>query len=298
MLSHEVEYCVLDEFPSRDEGIRFLTGCSGSQLKKAGFPKKWLEQKNRKGETWRLPLDLVNHGKIVPEYDGPLSHIICESENFLAIHKPPYIHSHPQRYTDSNTALNALYALGRGELLDINSAHYDRSLLFRLDFETSGVLIFAKSEKAYQSVREDFNSKAKEKFYLAIVNGKFDKAGEHTHYLKASGVGGERQKVFETGSDQMAHLSVELITYSEKDNLSLLKVGLKTGLRHQIRAQLAHLGFPLLGDELYGGEKSERLYLHAYQYTLTAMNETFSVRDSQADLFDRFFDLHSTFKVL
>ena len=294
MLPTEIECCILDEFPSRAEGIRFLLGCSGAQLKKAELPKKWLEQKNRPQEVWHLPIDLVNAGKIAPLYEGGKTFILKESEHFLALHKPFNLHSHPLRYSDTNTLLNALYELQRVELLNINSSNHDRALLYRLDFETSGVLILAKSEEAYQAVRKDFNQLAKEKSYLAVVRGKFDKNGSHTHFLKASGVGGEKQKVFNEGMDQRAELSVQLVEYSEKENLSLIKVTLKTGLRHQIRAQLSHLGFPLLGDELYGGEKAQRLYLHAYQYSLNSMGEVFEVTDKEAELFNSFFDLNRT----
>jgi 23S rRNA pseudouridine1911/1915/1917 synthase len=298
IIPKEIECCLLDEFPSRSEGIRFLLGCSKAQLKKAELPKKWLELPNKKGETWRLPVDLVNHGKIAPFYHGPSSMVINESKNFLAIHKPAQIHSHPLCYTDTNTALNALYELNRAELLEINTSHYDRSLLYRLDFETSGVVIFAKSELAYQEVRENFNELAKEKIYLAIVHGKIEKQGKFTHYFKSSGPGGERQKVFESGDGHQGILELTVLEYSTEKNLSLVKVKLQTGLRHQIRAQLSYLGHPLLGDEFYGGEKSERLYLHAYQYTLNAMNETFTAIDTKAELFDSFFDLNSAFKMI
>ncbi len=289
-----IEISPLNEFPSRAEGIRFLLGCSNSQLKKAELPKKWLEASSKKGETWKLPIDLVNSGKISPSYTGPQTCILAESEHFLAIHKPSNLHSHPLRYSDSNTALNALYTLGREELLEINTSNYDRSLLYRLDFETSGVVIFAKSDEVYSKIREHFSTLAKEKSYLAVVVGKFSGTESLTHYFKSSGPGGEKQKVFDSGVESKAELTVTALDYSEIENLTLVKVKLKTGLRHQIRAQLAHIGFPLLGDELYGGKKSERLFLHAYEYSLEFDGKVFSVKDSDAELFNRFFDLNRT----
>lgn len=65
---------------------------------------------------------------------------------------------------------------------------------------------------------------------------------------------------------ELAELEVQKLSFNERTNRSLLQVSLKTGLRHQIRVQLAHLGYPLIGDELYGGESSSRLHLHAYRY--------------------------------
>ena len=69
--------------------------------------------------------------------------------------------------------------------------------------------------------------------------------------------------------------------------VSLVLVNLKTGLRHQIRAQLSFLGFPILGDELYGGRKAERVFLHALRYEFSDI-----VEDSNAELFNIFFDLN------
>lgn len=298
MLPLTIEYCVLEEFPSRAEGIRFLLGCSQAQLKKADLPKKWLTSANIKGEVWRLPVDLVNHGKIAPSYTGPSTPILKESKNFLAVHKPGQLHSHPLKYSDTNTIVNALYNLGRDELFEINTSHYDRSLLYRLDFETSGVVIFAKSDLAYQEIRENFNSLTKEKIYLAVVKGNFNRQGEHTHQFVGSGAGGEKQKLARAGEGQTATFEVSLLEYSSQNDVSLVKIKLKTGIRHQIRVQLSTLGFPILGDELYGGEKGERLFLHAYQYTIEGMDEVFSVTDQLAELFDRFFDLNRTFQVI
>jgi 23S rRNA pseudouridine1911/1915/1917 synthase len=79
-----------------------------------------------------------------------------------------------------------------------------------------------------------------------------------------------------------------------KEGKSLLLVKLETGLRHQIRAQLSHLGFPILGDELYGGMKDQRVYLHALKYEWEAEAEA---EDSEAELFDRFFDLNSALQM-
>lgn len=290
----EIECCILNEFPSRAEGIRFLLGCSNSQLKKAELPKKWLEGSNRKGEIWKLPIDLVNYGKISPEYHGGKIKILQESENFLALHKPAFIHSHPLRYSDTNTVLNALYTIHREELLCVNSSQYDRGLLYRLDFETSGVIILAKNDKIYQLVRENFHTLAREKTYLAIVHGHVRQEQTLTHYFKSSGVGGEKQKVFDSGVDQKAELTIIPLEFHSERNLTLIKVKLKTGLRHQIRAQLAHINHPLLGDELYGGEKSDRLFLHAYEYSIGVENEVFTVKDAEAELFNGFFDLNRT----
>ena len=86
--------------------------------------------------------------------------------------------------------------------------------------------------------------------------------------------------------------SLEVKKIMTTGNNSLVLVNLQSGLRHQIRAQLAALGFPILGDELYGGSRAERLFLHAWRYEWSEIEE-----DNSADLFDGFFDLNSGLKM-
>src|SRR5690606_20852359 len=79
---------------------------------------------------------------------------------------------------------------------------------------------------------------------------------------------------------------------SLKNNLTLVMVVLKTGIRHQIRAQLSTLGFPILGDTLYGGSESDRIYLHSWLYQWD-----FVVRDNDAELFSNFLALDSALQM-
>jgi 23S rRNA-/tRNA-specific pseudouridylate synthase len=178
------------------------------------------------------------------------------------------------------------------ESLCVNTHNYDRGLLFRLDYETSGVMVLAKNERFLKSMRENFDTAMKRKFYWAIVEGEFDKEGRWTHYFKPTGHKGTKQKVseFETADTHVGTLSV--LKISSNQGKSLLLVNLKTGLRHQIRAQLSYLGFPILGDELYGGKQAERLFLHALRYEFTD-----TVEDTNAELFNVFFDLNGTLQM-
>jgi 23S rRNA pseudouridine1911/1915/1917 synthase len=286
-----IEFQWLHDEGSRKEALQSLLACSGQLLKKF-YSSSELQKSIRAKDTLKLPLDLVNHLKINPIYDGPEVKILHETSDYLAVHKPDEIHVHPLKYSDTNTVLNFLAREGKFEALKINLENYDRGLIYRLDFETSGILILAKTASFHSQMRHNFQSEMKRKLYLTVVEGDFNQEGNWTHYFKASMAKGSKQKVLdvEVNDCQKGSLSVKKIMCVK--NKSLLLVELKTGLRHQIRAQLAHLGFPILGDELYGGSKSERLFLHAWRYEWSE-----SVEDNGPELFGLFFDLNSAFKM-
>ena len=264
---------------------------SGQQLKKY-FSSKQLQRPVAAKEILRLPANLVNHMQINPVFSGTRPSILTEDSLYIALHKPPGIHCHPLDYSDKDTLLNYLVDEKKFEALNVNQEHYDRGLLHRLDLETSGVVLLAKTDRVYQNTRNAFATEVKRKFYWAVVNGSFNQEGLWTHHFKSSGVKGSKQKVSDEAVDLSSPGSMAVIKVTESNGKSLLLVNLKTGLRHQIRAQLSHLGFPILGDELYGGVKAERLFLHALRYEWMDV-----VEDPNAELFDRLFDLNGALQM-
>jgi len=268
-----------------------LLNCSGQLLKKY-FSKKELSSPVKAKSIFKLPLNLVNHLLINPIYVGPKIDILYEDEKILAIHKPFNIHSHPLIYEDQNTVLNFLAMENKLETLRVNEKNYDRGLLYRLDFPTSGLLILSKDESELMNWRKFFQEKMKKKYYLAIVEGDFNKEGHWVHYFKPFGEKGAKQVVSEKESPTASRGEFKLKKIDVYNNHTLLLIDLKTGLRHQIRAQLAALGFPILGDTLYGGSPSSRLFLHCFRYEFS-----FALEDQNAELFERFFDLNRAFKM-
>jgi 23S rRNA pseudouridine1911/1915/1917 synthase len=281
-----IEFHWIQDYPSQKEALQGLLNCSGQLLKKH-FASKDLNRPIRAKDRSRLPLDLVNHMKINPVFTGPRPAVLKETENYLVLHKPSNVHSHPHVYSDQDTLLNFLSEEGHHQTLNVNANNYDRGLLFRLDYETSGIMLVAKNDQYFEEMRVHFREKMKSKFYWAIVEGDFNQEGFWTHYFKGSGAKGSKQKVDVSPlpDSDMGELEVKKVLY--ENGKSLVLVNLSHGLRHQIRAQLAALGFPILGDELYGGAKAERLFLHALRYEWDEIEE-----DPNADLFDRFFDLN------
>jgi 23S rRNA pseudouridine1911/1915/1917 synthase len=280
-----IEFQWLKDWPSKKEALQETLGCSGQFLKKH-FSSKELQHNIRARDLTKLPIDFVNNLKINPVFKGPRPTIIQETSRYIALHKPAGVHGHPLCYSDQDTLLNFLAEEKKWESLNINTAHYDRGLLYRLDYETSGVILLAKDEAYFQSIRNEFKEKMKRKLYLVIVEGEFDKEGKWTHFFRSSGAKGSKQKVSEDFHSEAHEGSLEVKRILVKEGKSLLVVSLETGLRHQIRAQLAHLGFPIFGDELYGGAIAPRLFLHAWKYE---WDET--VVDPNADGFEEYFDL-------
>lgn len=276
---------------SLKEAIQSTLGSSGQLIKKF-YSSKELSRALRAKETVLLPIELVNNMQINPIYIGPEIRIISETEDYITVHKPAGIHCHPHNYSDQNTVLNFLVSANKWDSVLVNASAYDRGLLYRLDFETSGVLVLAKTDKALAHIRGEFSTSMKNKFYWAIVQGDFSRDGSWTHYFKGSGQKGQKQKVSDTSLPDSIEGSLKVKKVASDGNLSLVLVNLKTGLRHQIRAQLSHLGFPILGDELYGGEKHERLFLHALRYEFVE-----TVEASDPDLFHLFFNLNSALQV-
>ncbi len=264
--------------------LKDLLGISSSALKKFSLPKNFLNKNLKRGDTLDLSLDLLNLGMINPEYTGPLMKILFEDHNLLVLDKASEVHCHPLSYLEQDNCLSFLRSIRDDQILEVNKKNYDRGLLYRLDYETSGVLIYLKKDELYQGMRTEFSKIAKEKIYHCVVRGHFNREGKHAHLFWSTGERGHKiscmpaQGSIHKKEAQKGELSVRLLKFNKDKNESLLEVTLYTGLRHQIRAQLANLGFPLLGDELYGGNKAERLCLHAQTYKIEWKDLSYEIK--------------------
>lgn len=277
-----IDYSLLEPISSVEEFLKSNFQASGSKLKKY-FDKSFLNRSFKEHTTLSLPLNFVNDGEINPEYIGPEIDILYDDENFLVMDKPANLFVHPLVYDEKNNCLSFLRA-HRPACLKVNSKNYDRGLLYRLDFETSGVLVYVKNEVAYQYLREHFKTIAKKKTYLCLVEGECSLKGSFTHYFSSKDIKGKRVIVSDNESKgDKGDLSLLPKHYDSKTNTTLMEVDLKSGLRHQIRAQLAHLGFPLRGDLFYGGKEAKRLYLHAFNYQLEFENKNYSFEVAPKD---------------
>jgi RluA family pseudouridine synthase len=138
-------------------------------------------------------------------------------------------------------------------------------IVHRLDRETSGILIFAKHEKAKAYLQDEWKDFSKK--YLAVVHGKLpDKEGVITSYLFET----TAFKVYSVNDpDKGKYAKTGYKVLKESNEHSLLEISLYTGRKHQIRVHLAENGNPIVGDKIYGNAKGvQRLALHSVSLTI------------------------------
>jgi 23S rRNA pseudouridine1911/1915/1917 synthase len=184
----------------------------------------------------------------------PLLDIIHEDAELLAINKPADLVCHPSK----NGPMSSL--IGRVRLY--LGAESRPHLVNRLDRETSGVTLAAKTDTAARELRQLFESREVEKEYLAIVHGHVAK----DHDLIDAALGKDEMSrvaikdcVRPDGLPSQTEFFVERRFESGSAAFSLLRIQPQTGRKHQIRIHLAHIGHPIVGDKIYGGD--EDLYL-------------------------------------
>lgn len=134
-------------------------------------------------------------------------------------------------------------------------------LVHRLDRVVGGIMVFAKTSKAASRLSDQIRLNNVNKTYLAIVHGKTN----NNNILKDKLLKLSDFNTIVDNKGKDSELSYELIEYLEKDNLSLVKVNLKTGRHHQIRVQFSSRGYPLVGDKRYGKDNINEIGLYAYK---------------------------------
>ena len=194
--------------------------------------------------------------------------IIYEDEYLLALDKPAGIVVHPAPGHYTGTLVNALLHHCK-DLSGIGGVERP-GIVHRLDKDTSGLIMVAKTESAHKSLAAQFKNREIRKEYLAIVKGDVKKDKGLIHAT----IG--RHKVHRKKMDTRAlngrEASTEYQVVFRCKNWSYLKLWPKTGRTHQIRVHLASIHHPVIGDKLYGGKstqlKMERQALHAHKLEL------------------------------
>ncbi len=178
----------------------------------------------------------------------PIDRIIFIDNHLIAVTKPAGLLTQPDRNTDESL-IDQTRQWIKEKYNKPNNIFL--GLVHRLDRNVSGVVLFARTSKAASRLSKQFREGTPKKLYRAIVLGKLKE--EHTtlvHYLRKEK--SLRATVFpkETSTAKRSELSYEVINSLE--NKSLLEVSLSTGRFHQIRAQMAFIGHPIIGDVKYG----------------------------------------------
>ena len=185
--------------------------------------------------------------------DIPLD-VIYEDNDIIVINKTKGMVVHPANGNPDGTLVNAVMNLCKDSLSGIGG-EIRPGIVHRLDKDTSGAIIVAKNDKAHIVLSEQLKNHEIKKTYLALVRG-IIKENEATINMPIARSKKDRKKmdVDKDGKEAITHFKV-LERY--KNKYTLLQINLETGRTHQIRVHLSHIGYPIIGDEVYSNGKNE-----------------------------------------
>jgi len=197
--------------------------------------------------------------------------IVYEDTAILVFDKPAGLATHGFSARQSGTLANYIAARWPA-LLNVGKSRWEPGLVHRLDIETSGLILVAKSPPAFDHLRRQFQKRQIRKTYWALVWGDSPSQGTIDFPLEHDSHDRRRMRVAQSRRSAKPGRSWPAQTTYRKfagaGDLSLLEIEMATGVMHQIRVHLAALGHPIVSDALYGDPKSEefglqRHFLHA-----------------------------------
>ncbi|HLA69785.1 MAG TPA: RluA family pseudouridine synthase [Bacteroidota bacterium] len=198
------------------------------------------------GEVIDITLPKPPPSEAVAE-DIPLD-IIYEDDELLIVNKPAGMVTHPAYANYSGTLVNALLHHSRS-LSEVNSAQRP-GIVHRLDKDTSGLMVVAKTDHAHHILARQFSKRTIDREYWAVIWGVLKKK---KGVIEASLGRSKKDRKKVTVTAEGKHAVTEYEVLESFGYLSLVRLKLKTGRTHQIRVHLAHIGHPVFGDPTYGG---------------------------------------------
>ncbi|MEG2414493.1 MAG: RluA family pseudouridine synthase [Kiritimatiellia bacterium] len=207
----------------------------------------------------------------------PTPTLLYEDEALFAISKSAGMNCQPNQSDENDTLANALLVRWPN-LLGVGDGPLTCGILHRIDRDTSGLVLVAKTQAVYDALREQFSNHAITKHYTALVSGKLTAPGhlenEIAHNPRCPGrmvdasIWHDAKRPMHAVTDYVPIRSFTLYG----SIFTLLDVTILTGVTHQIRAQLSFAGIPILGDMRYGGRQLrnfDRHFLHASSVTFS-----------------------------
>ncbi|UCH84951.1 MAG: RluA family pseudouridine synthase, partial [Candidatus Latescibacterota bacterium] len=204
----------------------------------------------KRGETVSVSIKLAETVGAPVGQDIPLS-VVFEDEDIVVINKPAGMVVHPAHGNWDGTVVNAL--LGRGTELSQMGMPERPGVVHRLDKDTSGLLVAAKSDAAYHDLSEQFRERGVRKTYHAISWGNFGvRSLRIEEPIARHPVHRQKMTVAKRGGREAVSEVIVVDTFEQFD---YIRVTIFTGRTHQIRVHLAHVAHPVLGDTVYGGRR-------------------------------------------
>ena len=187
--------------------------------------------------------------------DIPLT-VVFEDEHLIVVDKPAGLVVHPAAGNPDGTLVNALLHHCAGQLSGIGGVARP-GIVHRIDKDTSGLLVVAKSDAAHEGLARQFADHAIERAYLAVCNG-YPTPSEGTISARIGRSDANRKKmaVLPKESSRGKHAVTRYKTLRKMNGCSLVECRLETGRTHQVRVHLASISHPLVGDPVYGRASS------------------------------------------
>lgn len=207
--------------------------------------------------------------------------IIFENEELLVVNKPKGMLTHP----DKEEYRNTLATIVQFYLKDLCTRTFKPAPIHRLDKNTSGLVVFAKTYDALKKYNTLMRERHIEKYYQCIVEGKVRSAGEVKGYLIKDEIK-NTVRIVKDDSDEAKYCHTKYKPISHFDNFTVLEVELITGRSHQIRASMSYIGHPIVGDVKYGGRKIAGIntqLLHAQKLILD--DQVFEAKSMELESF-------------